>query len=183
MTTDTEGALALAAEAPSPPESGPIVTREQRRSRRRRAVRGKSINAKRMSKRALEIGRILYPDVEGIERPVAWEDCQESERPCPFVSCKYHLYLDVTARTGAIKLNFPDLEVWEMNETCVLDVAEHGGATLEDVGAVMNLTRERIRQLEVKGLVKLHALRDAPELRDQVAPGPIGKRRLPLLRG
>ena len=42
-----------------------------------------------------------------------------------------------------------------MNETCALDVADRGGTTLEEVGAIMNLTRERIRQVEVKGLAKL----------------------------
>jgi hypothetical protein len=102
-------------------------------------------------------------------------------RPCPFVSCKHHLYLDVSARTGAIKLNFPDLEVWEMTETCALDVADRGGTTLEEVGAIMNLTRERIRQVEVKGLAKLAALRDMTALRDYVEEGPMGKRRLPVL--
>jgi hypothetical protein len=97
------------------------------------------------------------------------------------VSCKHHLYLDVSARTGAIKLNFPDLEVWEMTETCALDVADRGGTTLEEVGAIMNLTRERIRQVEVKGLAKLSALRDMTALRDYVDEGPVGKRRLPVL--
>ena len=97
------------------------------------------------------------------------------------MSCKHHLYLDVSARTGAIKLNFPDLEVWEMNETCALDVADRGGTTLEEVGAIMNLTRERIRQVEVKGLAKLEALRDMTTLRDYVDEGPVGKRRLPIL--
>ncbi|MDB5218595.1 MAG: DNA-binding protein AsgB, partial [Myxococcaceae bacterium] len=100
---------------------------------------------------------------------------------CPFVSCKHHLYLDVSARTGAIKLNFPDLEVWEMTETCALDVADRGGTTLEEVGAIMNLTRERIRQVEVKGLAKLEALKDMSALRDYVDEGPVGKRRLPIL--
>jgi hypothetical protein len=103
-------------------------------------------------------------------------------RPCPFVSCQHHLYLDVSARTGAIKLNFPDLEVWEMTESCALDVADRGGTTLEEVGAIMNLTRERIRQVEVKGLAKLAALRDMEALRDYVDEGPVGKRRLPVLR-
>jgi hypothetical protein len=174
----TEGALALAVM----PEGGEeIVTREQRRSRRKRDVRARTISVKRMTKRELELGRMLYPDVEGVEKPVAREDCQGGERPCPFVSCKHHLYLDVSARTGAIKLNFPDLEVWEMNETCALDVADRGGATLEEVGAIMNLTRERIRQVEVKGLAKLQALRDMAALRDYVDEGPIGKRRLPIL--
>jgi hypothetical protein len=178
----TDGALALATEpATTTTIEEETVTREQRRSRRKREVRARTISVKRMTKRELELGRLLYPDVEGVERPVAREDCQGGERPCPFVSCKHHLYLDVSARTGAIKLNFPDLEVWEMNETCALDIADRGGATLEEVGAIMNLTRERIRQVEVKGLAKLQALRDMAALRDYVDEGPVGKRRLPVL--
>lgn len=157
------------------------VTREQRRSRRKRDVRARTISVKRMTKRELELGRMLYPDVEGVERPKTRAECIGSERPCPFVSCKHHLYLDVSARTGAIKLNFPDLEVWEMSETCALDVADRGGTTLEEVGAIMNLTRERIRQVEVKGLAKLEALREMAALRDYVDEGPVGKRRLPVL--
>ena len=45
----------------------------------------------------------------------------------------------------------------------------------------MNLTRERIRQVEVKALAKLEALRDMSALRDFVDEGPVGKRRLPQL--
>ncbi len=45
----------------------------------------------------------------------------------------------------------------------------------------MNLTRERIRQVEVKGLAKLEALKDMGGLRDYVEEGPVGKRRLPIL--
>jgi hypothetical protein len=177
----TDGALALATAPSETIQEEETVTREQRRSRRKREVRARTISVKRMTKRELELGRLLYPDVEGVERPVNREDCQGGERPCPFVSCKHHLYLDVSARTGAIKLNFPDLEVWEMNETCALDIADRGGATLEEVGAIMNLTRERIRQVEVKGLAKLQALRDMAALRDYVDEGPVGKRRLPIL--
>jgi len=157
------------------------LTREQRRSRRKRAVRARTISIKRMTKRELELGRVLYPDVEGVSHPTTREECVGGMRPCPFVSCKHHLFLDVSARTGAIKLNFPDLEVWEMNETCALDVADRAGATLEEVGAIMNLTRERIRQVEVKALAKLEALRDGHSLRDFVEEGPVGKRRLPVL--
>ncbi len=157
-----------------------VVTREQRRSRRKREVRAKTISVKRMTKRELELGRMLYPDME-ISRPVARMECVGAERPCPFVSCKHHLFLDVSSKTGAIKLNFPDLEVWEMKETCALDVSDRGGTTLEEVGAIMNLTRERIRQVEVKGLAKLKALRDMMALREYVDEGPVGKRRLPVL--
>jgi hypothetical protein len=170
----TDGALALSADAEP-------VTREQRRSRRKRAIRAKTISVKRMTKRELELGRLLYPEVDDVEHPRTRAECSDAPRPCPFVSCKHHLYLDVSARTGAIKLNFPDLEVWEMSETCALDVADRGGTTLEEVGAIMNLTRERIRQVEVKGLAKLAALRDMMALRDYVDEGPMGKRRLPVL--
>lgn len=76
-------------------------------------------------------------------------------RPCVFTRCQHHLYLDVNPESGAIKLNFPHLEVWEMAETCSLDVADKGGITLEEVGAILNLTRERIRQVEVRGLYKI----------------------------
>lgn len=173
---EVDGALALQTAVPAAP-----VTREQRRSRRKRAVRARTISVKRMTKRELELGRLLYPDAEDVERPLARADCVEGARPCPFVSCTHHLYLDVSARTGAIKVNFPDLDVWEMTETCALDVADRGGTTLEEVGAIMNLTRERIRQVEVKGLAKLAALRDMSALRDYVDEGPSGKRRLPVL--
>src|SRR5205809_539486 len=61
------------------------------------------------------------------------------------------------------------------------EIAERGGTTLEEVGAIMNLTRERRRQVEVKALAKLDALKDMMALRDYVEEGPVGKRRLHLL--
>jgi len=132
-----EGALALQ----------PEITREQRRSRRKRDVRARTISVKRMTKRELEIGRLLFPETD-YWKPANRAECAEGPRPCPFVSCKHHLFIDVSPRTGAIKLNFPDLEVWDLGESCALDIADKGGTTLEDVGAIMNLTRERIRQVE-----------------------------------
>jgi hypothetical protein len=96
----------------------------------------------------------MYPPVDE-PRPRTRAECKDMPRPCPFVSCKHHLYLDVNPETGSIKLNFPDLEVWEMRDTCSLDVADRNGITLEEVGEIMNLTRERIRQVEVRGLLKL----------------------------
>jgi hypothetical protein len=93
-------------------------------------------------------------------RPKNRSDCLEMERPCLFVSCRFHLYLDVNPETGSLKENFPGKEPWELEETCALDVADRGGITLEEVGSIMNLTRERIRQVEVRGLEKL---KDVPE--------------------
>ncbi|MGC3997210.1 MAG: sigma factor-like helix-turn-helix DNA-binding protein [Anaeromyxobacter sp.] len=107
---------------------------------------------------------LIDPELQGViqeieaQRPRSRAECANGPRPCMFISCKHHLYLDVNPATGSIKLNFPDKEVWELNETCALDVADKGGITLEEVGSIMNLTRERIRQVETRGLLKLRAI-------------------------
>lgn len=145
----------LAALLPPPPTP--------KRRRRKRVVRSKTIAIKKITREALRIGASLYPPVD-VVRPRTRGECRGDPRPCPWVACKHHLYLDVNEETGSIKLNFPDLEPWELQHTCALDVAERGGITLEEVGEITNLTRERIRQLEVRGLLKLKCsdpLRDA----------------------
>ena len=153
-------------------------------------VRGRTLSRKQMTRELRRQQREGTVDPEDKElreqleenRPKSRADCAEGPRPCLYVSCKYHLYLDVNPRTGSVKLNFPDKELWEVADTCALDVADRGGTTLEEVGAIMNLTRERIRQVEVKGLAKLEALKDMTGLRDYVDEGPVGKRRLPVLK-
>lgn len=120
---------------------------------KRRAPRARTVNLVRLP--AVERVRLalLNPYPEGVVRPVTRADCKDAPRPCPFVSCRWHLYLDVTP-IGNVKQNF-EYGVEEMVQSCVLDVADAGGAQLEKVGAWMNLTRERIRQLEVVALKKL----------------------------
>jgi hypothetical protein len=107
-----------------------------------------------MTKEQLKLGRLLYPETR-FQRPATRGDCLDGQRPCPFVGCKYHLYLDVNRETGSIKLNFPDLGPEQLLVSCVLDVTESGVKTLEEIGEVMNLTRERIRQLEDMALLRL----------------------------
>lgn len=182
LDLEAEAALERAAPPPSArfvpePDARPL-TREQRRSRRHREVRAKTISVKRMPKRVLELGRILYPDADH-QRPTTRAECVDGPRPCPYVSCAHHLFLDVSAKTGAIKLNFPDLDPDELQESCALDVADRGGVSLEEVGAIMNVTRERIRQLEVRALDRMQG-NGGHLLRELVTEGD-GKRRLPLL--
>jgi hypothetical protein len=134
---------------------------EGRGRRRSKTMSRKEIARELRRQRALgaidpELEEILH-EIEA-SRPRSRADCANGPRPCMFVSCKHHLYLDVNPETGSIKLNFPDKEIWELEETCALDVADRGGITLEEVGSIMNLTRERIRQVETRGLSKLREI-------------------------
>jgi len=140
----------------------PEISRKIRRRRRRTRPRSKTIAMKRLTREELRVGALMYPPVD-IPRPTTREECRGEMRPCPWVACKHHLYLDINPETGSIKINFPDLEPWELKHTCALDVAERGGITLEEVGEIMNLTRERIRQVEVRGLLKLKMGSPSPD--------------------
>ncbi len=140
----------------------PEVSRKIRRRRRRTRPRSKTIAMRRLTREELRVGALMYPPVD-IARPTSRAECAEEMRPCPWVACKHHLYLDINPETGSIKINFPDLEPWELKHTCALDVAERGGITLEEVGEIMNLTRERIRQVEVRGLLKLKMGSPSPD--------------------
>ena len=107
----------------------------------------------------------LLASVAHLQRPRTRGDCAREARPCPWVSCRYHLYLDVNRKTGSVTLNVPG-EPWEITESCALDVADRGRATLEAVGALIGVTRERTRQLEEITLAKLLAAFGADYLRD-----------------
>ena len=148
---------AVEARASLPLEGGPDEGELEERHR------AKTMSRKEMARdlRRRRLGGEMEPEeaellksIEGM-RPRTRAECVNGPRPCLFVSCKHNLYLDVNPETGSIKLNFPDKEIWELEHTCALDVAEKGGITLEEVGAIMNLTRERIRQVETRGLAKL----------------------------
>jgi hypothetical protein len=134
---------------------------EKRRNERKHEARKKTLSASRVSL------RLVVAEGKHLETPPHWRpqtrgDCLSVPRPCPFVSCKHHLYLDVH-RNGSLILNFPDLEPDELPVTCALDVADGGAVTLEVAAELMNLTRERIRQLEIIAFDKLD-----PKLREQL---------------
>jgi len=132
--------------------------------------RSRTIAARRLGRVDFSDGIQLDVDLDAI-RPKTRAECVDDERPCPWVGCKYHLYLDVNPKTGSIKLNFPDIEPEDMTDSCVLDIADRGPVTLEDVGRIMNLTRERIRQLESGAAEKIRSTRLAVEYREFTIEG------------
>lgn len=140
--------------------------------RKTKTRRAQTISERRITKRELRADALLYePELEELDaiRPRVRADCEDGERPCPFVGCKHHLYLDVNVDSGSITFNYPSRDPDEIPETCSLDVADRGGVTLADVGETMQLSRERIRQLEEKMFSKLK--RKHPELAEIIAQG------------
>ena len=63
------------------------------------------------------------------------------------------------------------LPLADMAETCTLDVAERDGATLEEVGAVLGVTREYIRIIEGRAVRTLRKLGvELSDLKPERAP-------------
>lgn len=94
-----------------------------------------------------------------LQRPAGEHDadCEDIDRagPCPWIGCRLNLYAEVDDLTGALKVNFPDKEVWELTETCAIRVVRQRGAlSLEEVGKLINLTQERVSQIEEGGMAK-----------------------------
>lgn len=86
-------------------------------------------------------------------------------RPCPLVSCRYHLLLDV-AEDGRLfmtrDLDESDVDsiveaLREMPETCALDVADGGGATLEQVGDLLAVTSNMVTQVQTRATRAIRA--------------------------
>ncbi len=104
---EVEPAAEVAAKGPdASADEPPALSRKVRRRRRRSRPRSKTIAMKRLTREELRVGALLYPPVD-IPRPKTRMQCSEEARPCPWVACKHHLYLDVNPETGSIKNQLP----------------------------------------------------------------------------
>lgn len=129
-----------------------------------RGPKSKTVPVKRMTRSSLAVDSLCYPE-QGYFRPRTRGECP-AERPCPYVACHYHLYLEVNEGTGSIKFVFPNKDFDEIGPTCALDIADQGGATLDEVGGLMNVCRERVRQIEEGALKKIRLRDTSGVLRD-----------------
>lgn len=117
---------------------------------------GRTLNLRRESKRSLALVREEHL---AYTRPRARRDCEGQHRPCPFVTCRHHLFLEVKGN-GNIKLNHGAVELEQLVHTCSLDVASARpeGLTQDEVGLLLNLARNRVQQIEESAVRKLIAL-------------------------
>lgn len=83
--------------------------------------------------------------------PESRSECRGGERPCPYVSCRFHLLLDVTS-DGRLyltrELDEQDEDsiadaLREMPETCALDVADRGASTSRTIADLLGMARRQ----------------------------------------
>jgi hypothetical protein len=101
------------------------------------------------------------------QKPKRRSECVDGPRPCPWVSCRYNLYLDIRA-DGVLRINFPDRDPEEMAFSCALDLAADGPRTLDQVAGLMGMSRERARQIEEKVLAAVRGEYEASDFGDDL---------------
>lgn len=108
--------------------------------------------------------------------PESRSECRDGERPCPLVSCRYHLLLDVGSQAvnprtqepiqGRAQLHFSravdessenDIAavLQEMPETCALDVADRGAHTLQRLAEIVNARFQSVDEVGRRALEKI----------------------------
>jgi len=81
-----------------------------------------------------------------LKRPRYRAECVDGPRPCPWVGCRYHLYLDVEIDDDGhprIVRNQPGHPL-PTDPSCALDVAEAGAHEAEDIAAILGTSPEEI---------------------------------------
>ncbi len=121
--------------------------------RRRRGRGGLRLVVLRPGARTDEIaiGKLLYP--EKVERPHTRGECEQAVRPCPFVGCRHNLFFEL-GRDGTIFAR-PDVEPWDVQHSCALDLAAVGGMSQYEVAEVLQVSRAMVQQIEQSALGKL----------------------------
>ncbi len=117
---------------------------------------GSRVRLRVLNEEPADVGDEEPAELLDVERPRTRGACIDGPRPCPWVGCRHHLFLEVSD-AGTIRPNIPG-EPGDMapEHSCSLDAADRGDLTLSEIGdPLRGVTRERIRQIGVVALRKV----------------------------
>lgn len=165
------GGVTVAMPSVPPPAPAPVGPR-----RRLRLVGAERTRRLWIARMVLEGLRAELPTLFALRelydaRPRTRAECEGGPRPCPFVSCKYNLFLETARRTGTLRINRPGTDPLEMpaEESCALDVADGGAQSQAEVARLLGgVSIEWVRQTEVAGRAEMR-VRGGPALRALLA--------------
>lgn len=122
-------------------------------------------------------------------KPKTRADCVRGIRPCPWVSCRYHLLLDRpdpedVATMGRRKTRLKLLteatdaaaeeivERWaeecdDLEESCALDLADWRGMSQEEVGEALDLSEEGVRLIEERAMDRIARIARGDEIGEE----------------
>lgn len=95
--------------------------------------------------------------------PQPTEDGFNAARPCPFVSCRHHLLLDVNSQNGHLvkTVDFDEdddesvsFTLHARQETCLLDAIGNGKLTQTNVAELLNVSQERVLYIERRAMAR-----------------------------
>lgn len=98
-------------------------------------------------------------------RPRRRGDCADVPRPCPFVGCRYNLYLDVLDRGRVRRRVPPDVAPEDIDPawSCALDVAARGKHQVGQIADLLGLTTPRVSQIIDRATKRLRVIEDEAE--------------------
>lgn len=155
----------------------PVRKAERSLARLREAIRGASLEDRAKGPATSRRSARSVPPVDSSprlvqvadKRPSCRSECKDGPRPCPWVSCRYNLFINLPGpnhkniKAGAVyahgSRSLPDEEILERlfqgPDSCALDIADRGEHTLLEIGELLHLTRERVRQIEENAIRKI----------------------------
>lgn len=102
--------------------------------------------------------RVLYPPAIVVELspattkatalaafPKTRGECEDGERPCPYQSCRYHLW---------DTFDFPRVDT-ATAPSCALDVADNGEHSPATIAKWFGMTRQAVENIEKRAIAKV----------------------------
>lgn len=114
--------------------------------------------------------------------PMTRGECEDGIRPCPYVSCAYHLLwigddvhreVDEIYERVVVGDNGDGLlrALAALPETCALDVADQGEHTYDDVATHFGVTRARVQQIAIEATRRVRYSAEKRKLIDGLEGG------------